>query len=60
MEEVCKLGTPPKPHLAHYNGTIDGQLQVSQTHSHRTDDPLHSIHFLTKEDVHWVQSPHLH
>lgn len=57
---VCKSGKKKEPHLTHYNSTIDGQLQVCQTHSHHADDPLHSIHFLTKEDVHWVQSPHLH
>lgn len=59
---VCRSEKIKKnePHLTHDNRTIDGQLQIRQTHAHHADDPLHSIHFLTKEDVHRVQSPHLH
>lgn len=46
-------------HLAHDDGTIDGQLQVFESAAHDADDPLHAVNLLPQEDVHGSDGTHL-
>ena len=46
-------------HLTHDDGAINSQLQVVESAAYYTDDPLHAVYFLSEEDVHGSNGPHL-
>ena len=46
-------------HSTHDDSAINSQLQVVESAAHYTDDTLHVIYFLSEEDVHGSNGPHL-
>ncbi|MEQ2190112.1 hypothetical protein GOODEAATRI_032306, partial [Goodea atripinnis] len=44
--------------LAHNYSSVNGQLEVHQSASNQSYDPLHSIDLLAKEDVHGLKGAH--
>ena len=46
--------------LTHNDGTIYGKPQICQCGPYQADDTLHTIHFLTQEDIHGGEGAHFH